>query len=347
MLRNLSYTASGHARVMGNAAVQSMRSGTASASNGSRARGRNIQTWGQSRSFSMVRIIRVGTGDNPRTMLCKAHQGLTARGSQRTPLIHSGTSSSRGLCLRSSPSSKDVVTQSGALTRLNGTTRTHAGGFFANSHVASISKQQTRGMANNAIQRFSSNFSVDSSNKVVSSIVAINIAVFATWQYAEENAKRFRDGRLYYFMYRNFTDTAQNLKEGRVWTLVTSAFSHKEWYHIILNTMVLLSFGDPVWRMLGTRKFLAVYLGSAISASLSSISYYAYLEPYLRRIQNKPKSNSIHYSMGASGSLMGMTTAFACVYPMSQYSLFFVINMPAAALIGLFGAPAASILQGT
>ncbi|KAG9323332.1 hypothetical protein KVV02_004540 [Mortierella alpina] len=200
--------------------------------------------------------------------------------------------------------------------------------------MSPISRQQTRGMANNALQRFSSNFSVDSSNKVVYSIVAINIAVFATWQYAEENAKRFRDGRLYYFMYRNFTNSAQNLKEGRVWTLVTSAFSHKEWYHIILNTMVLLSFGDPVWRMLGTRKFLAVYLGSAISASLSSISYYAYLEPYLRRIQNKQKSNSIHYSMGASGSLMGMTTAFACVYPMSQYSLFFVINMPAAALIG-------------
>jgi len=34
------------------------------------------------------------------------------------------------------------------------------------------------------------------------------------------------------------------------------------------------------------------------------------------------------------GAVMGMTTAFACVYPMSQYSLFFVINMPAAALIG-------------
>lgn len=31
---------------------------------------------------------------------------------------------------------------------------------------------------------------------------------------------------------------------------------------------------------------------------------------------------------------MGITTAFACVYPMSQYSLFFVITMPAAALIG-------------
>ncbi|KAF8925111.1 hypothetical protein BGZ58_001143 [Dissophora ornata] len=102
--------------------------------------------------------------------------------------------------------------------------------------------------------------------------------------------------------------------------------------------MVLMSFGDPVWRMLGTRRFLAVYLGSAVASSLSSIGYYSYVGPYLRKAQNKPESNTIHYSMGASGSIMGITTAFACVYPWSQYSLFFVINMPAAALIGLFGA---------
>ncbi|KAG0263092.1 hypothetical protein BG011_009295 [Mortierella polycephala] len=195
--------------------------------------------------------------------------------------------------------------------------------------------QQVRGMASNALQRFAGNFSVSSSNKVVYTIVAINVAVFATWQYAEESAKRFRDGRLYHFMLKNFTDSAQNLREGRIWTLVTSAFSHKEWYHIILNSMVLLSFGDPVWRMLGTRRFLAVYLGSAVAASLSSVAYYTHIGPYLRKMQDKPRENSVHFSLGASGSLMGITTAFACVYPMSQYSLFFVINMPAAALIAV------------
>ncbi|KAF9411633.1 hypothetical protein BGZ94_001286, partial [Podila epigama] len=179
--------------------------------------------------------------------------------------------------------------------------------------------------------RFSENFSLSNGNKLVYTIVAINVSVFATWQYAEANAQRFRDGRLYYFMFRNFTDSAQNLREGRIWTLVTSAFSHKDWYHILLNTMV--------WRLLGTRRFLTVYLGSAVASSLSSIMYFSHLEPYLRRMQHKPpKPNAIHYSLGASGSIMGLTTAFACVYPMSQYSLFFVINMPAAALIGLFGA---------
>ncbi|KAF9921793.1 hypothetical protein FBU30_008131 [Linnemannia zychae] len=187
--------------------------------------------------------------------------------------------------------------------------------------------------SNNALTRFTNQFTVDSSNKIVYTIVAINVMIFGIWQYAEGNAKRFRDGRLYMFMFRNFTDSLENLREGRVWTLVTSAFSHKEWYHILLNTMVLLSFGDPVWRLLGTRRFLSVYLGSAISSSLASILYYSHMEPYLRRMQHKPQRNMIHYSMGASGSIMGITTTFACVYPMSQYSLFFVITMPAAALI--------------
>lgn len=54
--------------------------------------------------------------------------------------------------------------------------------------------------------------------------------------------------------------------------------------------------------MLGTRRFLSVYLGSAVAASLSSIAYYSHLEPYLRKMQNKPRSNNVHYSLGASGT---------------------------------------------
>ncbi|KAK3808567.1 MAG: hypothetical protein J3Q66DRAFT_264365, partial [Benniella sp.] len=149
-------------------------------------------------------------------------------------------------------------------------------------------------------------------NKLVYPIVAINVMIFGTWQYAEGKAKRFQDGRLYLFMFKNFASSLTNLREGRLWTLLTSAFSHKDWYHILLNTMVFLSFGPPVWEMLGTRRFLAVYLGSAIVSSLASIGYYAYLGPYLRRIQHKPEVNPIHYSLGASGAVMGLTTAFAC-----------------------------------
>ncbi|KAG0007732.1 hypothetical protein BGZ80_004306, partial [Entomortierella chlamydospora] len=233
------------------------------------------------------------------------------------------------------PSTRGTVLSSNILTRGN---RFYSG--RNNRHLQQQHKQQQSQISNplRSLQRVARNFSIDSSNKVVYTIVAINVGVFLTWQYAEANARQFRDPKLFNFMLRNFTDSAQNLREGRIWTVVTSAFSHKEWYHILLNTLVLLSFGDPVWRMLGTARFLSVYLGSGIAASLSSVGYYSYLEPYLRKMQNKPRSHGVHFSMGASGSIMGITTAFACVYPYSTFSLFFVINMPAAALIGLFGA---------
>ncbi|KAI8360476.1 hypothetical protein B0O80DRAFT_381459 [Mortierella sp. GBAus27b] len=189
----------------------------------------------------------------------------------------------------------------------------------------------------NQLQRFRTPFTIDSPNKLVYPIVAINIAVFGTWQYAEGNLKRFQDGRLYKFMFENFANSLTNLKQGRYWTLVTSSFSHKDWYHILLNTLVLTSFGAPVWHLLGTARFLTVYFGSAITSSLASVGYASYLGPYLRRIQDKPPANPIYYSLGASGAIMGITAAYACVNPFAQYSLFFVINMPAIVLIGLFG----------
>ncbi|KAF9579170.1 hypothetical protein BGW38_004676 [Lunasporangiospora selenospora] len=89
---------------------------------------------------------------------------------------------------------------------------------------------------------------------------------------------------------------------------------------------------------LGTTGFLTVYFGASVASSLSSVMHYTYLEPYLRKRQNKPMREGIKISLGASGALMGVITTIACINPMAQFSIFFVINMPAAVLLGLFGA---------
>jgi membrane associated rhomboid family serine protease len=166
------------------------------------------------------------------------------------------TSASRGFfTTSSSPKAVSVVGAAVAGRTMTGQARQLTFQELKQHHIRTFSTSGIRNNNNsNALTRFASNFTIDSSNKVVYTIVAINVAVFGVWQYAEGNAKRFHDGRLYMFMFRHFTDSLQNLKEGRVWTLVTSAFSHKEWYHILLNTMVLLSFGDPV-----SSRFLTVY----------------------------------------------------------------------------------------
>ncbi|CAO3594998.1 unnamed protein product [Absidia cylindrospora] len=43
-------------------------------------------------------------------------------------------------------------------------------------------------------------------------------------------------------------------------------------------------------------------------------------------------------SLGASGSVMGLTTFFACAFPKATFLVFFVIPMPAIAVVGLFAA---------
>ena len=55
----------------------------------------------------------------------------------------------------------------------------------------------------------------------------------------------------------------------KVWTLVTYAFLHGAWSHVLLNTVWLLAFGPPVARRLGAARFL-VFMGvTSIAAALA------------------------------------------------------------------------------
>ncbi|KAG0231897.1 hypothetical protein BGW42_008564 [Actinomortierella wolfii] len=177
---------------------------------------------------------------------------------------------------------------------------------------------------NNVISRW---LRFDTANKVVYTILGINTTVFLAWLYAKENAARFGDRRLYVWMMKNFTNMERNVREGRVWSLLTCAFSHQRIEHFALNSIALVSFGQACWNMLGTRQFMLLYLGSALASSVLSIGYHKYIV----------RDSYRQYSLGASGALTGLATTFACVYPRAQFMLFFVVPVPAGLLIGAFG----------
>ncbi|KAG0244172.1 hypothetical protein BGW41_000159 [Actinomortierella wolfii] len=177
---------------------------------------------------------------------------------------------------------------------------------------------------NNIISRW---LRFDTANKVVYTILGINTTVFLAWLYAKENAARFGDRRLYVWMMKNFTNMERNVREGRVWSLLTCAFSHQRIEHFALNSIALVSFGQACWNMLGTRQFMLLYLGSALASSVLSIGYHKYIV----------RDSYRQYSLGASGALTGLATTFACVYPRAQFMLFFVVPVPAGLLIGAFG----------
>jgi membrane associated rhomboid family serine protease len=74
---------------------------------------------------------------------------------------------------------------------------------------------------------------------------------------------------------------------------------------------------------IGASRFLQLYLASGISASVASLGFKSYL-------------GRDYSSLGASGSISGLMTTYALVYPRSQILLFAIIPVPAPIALGLF-----------
>jgi membrane associated rhomboid family serine protease len=150
---------------------------------------------------------------------------------------------------------------------------------------------------------------------VVPAIVAINAAVFVSWHVSAEMQK---------FMLKNFTVSWRDISQGHYWVLLTSVFSHNMLWHILINMMVLLSFGPPLERILGHARFLAFYLAAGILSSLSHalVSYQVLGAPDLP-------------ALGASGAIAGVILVFALVFPKEKILLFAIIPLPA--IVGALG----------
>lgn len=149
-----------------------------------------------------------------------------------------------------------------------------------------------------------------SSNSIVPKIVMINVLVYFLWNfYGSLNPE---------FMIQNFLVSWSAIAEGRLWTLVTSMFSHNMLWHILINMLVFFNFGIIVENYLGTRRFLAFYLIAGIAGSLahSMVSSFLLSEPRLP-------------ALGASGAIAGVVLLFALVYPKERIYLFGIIPMPA------------------
>jgi membrane associated rhomboid family serine protease len=60
-----------------------------------------------------------------------------------------------------------------------------------------------------------------------------------------------------------------------LWSLLTYAFLHGSWTHVILNSVWLVAFGPPVARRFGPIRFLAFFAFTAIAGALAHWLFYA------------------------------------------------------------------------
>src|SRR5271163_3558400 len=113
------------------------------------------------------------------------------------------------------------------------------------------------------------------------------------------------------------------------WTLLTYAFLHGSWTHVLLNTIWLVAFGPPIARRFGSGRFL---LFAAVTAVFSALAHWA----------TAPMDFSpLIGASGADSGLMGAATRFmfqpgAPLGPSAPIDRPEIESVPAASLRGVF-----------
>ncbi len=148
--------------------------------------------------------------------------------------------------------------------------------------------------------------------KSVHVLIFINVLVFLAWFKASQSPEQLQ------WMSDHFLVSGESLREGRYWTLITSAFSHNLLIHIVLNMLVLNSFGPIIESILGIARFLNFYFIAAIVSSISHVLVSTY-------IMGEPDIPAL----GASGAVSGIIILFSLLFPKERLLLFGIIPMPA------------------
>jgi len=140
-------------------------------------------------------------------------------------------------------------------------------------------------------------------------IIGINVILFLLiFPFAVSNAKVLS------FVAFNPADFVHGIN---VWTLITSVFMHGSPSHLFLNMFSLMFIGGFLERLIGSKRFLGIYLISGIFANLFYVLVYLTFG-----IDSIP-------AVGASGAIFGIAGMLAVLTPkMPIYIMFIPVAMP-------------------
>jgi membrane associated rhomboid family serine protease len=157
-------------------------------------------------------------------------------------------------------------------------------------------------------------------------LLLINIAAFVLQQLVLPNFSGFSDRNLN----RYFALSADGLRHGYIWQLVTFQFMHANLMHLLGNCLAIFVFGRDVEEALGRKSFLTLYFSGGIIGGLfqalagvllaNNFEHFAYFAAPV---------------VGASAGAFGLTAAFALLFPDRVLMLFFIIPMRAKFLLVL------------
>ncbi|KAJ7530710.1 hypothetical protein O6H91_14G015900 [Diphasiastrum complanatum] len=150
-------------------------------------------------------------------------------------------------------------------------------------------------------------------------LISLNLAVYLLWRFGD-----------YSFMHKHFMVSVDNLMSGRLHTVLTSAFSHKDIYHLLFNMLGLYFFGREIALGFGGRRLLLLYLAGGVAGSLGHVVYCCYVLPWLKGVPR-----SFYYSryslpaLGASGAVNAIVVFDILLNPRRVILIDFLFPVPA------------------
>ena len=149
-------------------------------------------------------------------------------------------------------------------------------------------------------------------SRITMILIAINVIVFAAGFAVPGLVGRFAnvaqgvdsDGQLV------------GVADGEVFRLLTAAFLHGGWLHLLVNMLALFTIGPQLEAALGRGRYLTLYLLSALGGSVAGFVF----------------SPPTTYSVGASGAVFGLFGAFYLVVrrlggDTGQIAVLLIINL--------------------
>ncbi len=133
------------------------------------------------------------------------------------------------------------------------------------------------------------------------------------------------DGNAAIAVFLNLALVPSGIIHGKVWMFLTYMFLHDptSLWHIIFNMFGLYILGPYVERILGWRRFTALYFISGFVGALTFTGWGLTL------------GNPDIPAIGASAGVMGVLVAFALLYPHAKLYLYFLVPIEARRLIPL------------
>lgn len=150
-------------------------------------------------------------------------------------------------------------------------------------------------------------------------LIGINVLVFLAQMVFDDRGRPW-------FTWALSLNVRDVLVRAQVWGFVSYMFTHGSIQHILFNMIGLFFFGTAVEKRMGTREFLAFYLGTGFLAGLLSFVFY-----YL--------GGAFHVQLlGASGVVYAILFAYAVFFPDSRIYIWGILPIRAPLLVLIYTA---------